>query len=52
MTVQSGGTVLVSVENYEALTVRLESNVVLGQVVRPTEATDPVVNSRKTGQTL
>lgn len=52
VTVQSDGKVFVPVENYEALTVRLESDVVLGQVVRPSKAVDPVVNSSHAGHTL
>ena len=50
MTLHSDGKVLVSVKNYEAVTVRLESIVVLGQVVRPNKAADPVVTSTQSGQ--
>ena len=52
VTLHSDGKVLVPVENYESMTVRLESDLVLGQVVRPNKAADPVVNPSQTGQSL
>ena len=52
VTLHSDGKILVPVENHEALTVRLESDTVLGQVVRPSKAADPVVSSGQTGQSL
>ena len=52
VTLHSDGKVLVPVENHEALTVRLESDTVLGQVVRPSKAAGPVVSSGQTGQSL
>ena len=52
VTLNADGRVLVPVENYEALTVRMESDVVLGQVVRPSKAVDPVSDSKQVGQSL
>ena len=45
VTLHSDGKVLIPVENYEALTVRLESDTVLGQVIRPCKVADPIVGS-------
>ncbi len=52
VTLHSDGKVLVPVENYEALTARLESDTVLGQVVRPSKVADPVVGSGQASQCL
>ena len=48
VTLHSDGKVLVPIEKYEALTVRLESDTVLGQVIRPNKVADPVVGSDRT----